>query len=442
LAAVAWLWLACPTFAASPQPPADPQSLPTIPGAAASDATKPQPGQLPPGQPPGAPRPKKGQAASTLPPGPWRFFPLGAAWLLDLGAAPSAPPAFEHAVGFVALQSGQLVSVDLVTGLTGWTRPASTRTALVADAGRLFLVGDGELEAIDQKDGKSLWRVPLPGKVVRRPAAKGGWVIVGLDSGDVTALRADDGKTVWSAPAGGPLTLEPRIEGDRVYLASPTRGLLACDVVTGRVLWERQVDGAITAVTAGPGAVYAGTAGRWFYALDDGSGKVSWHWRVAGEPIGIALEDRVVVTLMLDHTMRAFKTGNGAQAWRETLLYRPFAGPLSAPGQWLVAGHGAMVRAYNKTDGSRGGAFTLPSTPSPDGGPEQIETLVAAPYVRVTDSVFDDLLVLITQRGIMHAARRQLMPAATPLTTMPGVPFPAPAPPPAVTTTATSPTPP
>jgi outer membrane protein assembly factor BamB len=205
------------------------------------------------------------------------------------------------------------------------------------------------------------------------------------------------------------------------------------------VLWERQVDGAISAVTAGAGAVYVGTAGRGFYALKDGSGKVSWHWRVAGEPIGIALDDRIVVTLLLDHTIRAFKTGNGAQAWREALLYRPFAGPLSAPGQWLIAGHGAIVRAYNKTDGSRGGSFTLPSAPSVDGGPEQIETLVAAPYVRVTSSVFDDLLVVITQRGIVHGARRQLMPAATPLTTMPGVAFPAPAPPPAVTAPPPSP---
>ena len=89
--------------------------------------------------------------------------------------------------------------------------------------------------------------------------------------------------------------------------------MLACDIATGRVLWERQVDGAISAILATANGVYVGSAGRWFYKLDEGSGRVEWHWRVAGEPIGIALEDKVVVALLLDHTIRAFKDGNGAQ---------------------------------------------------------------------------------------------------------------------------------
>jgi outer membrane protein assembly factor BamB len=306
----------------------------------------------------------------------------------------------------------------------------STRIGLAADAGRVFVVGDGEIEALDASDGRSLWRVPLAGKVTPRPLARAGWVIVGLDSGDVTALNAETGKTVWTVPVGGALTFEPRIEGDRLYLASPTRGLLACDVATGNVRWERQVDGAVSALLPTAGAIYVGSAGRWFYKIEEGSGRVAWHWRVAGEPMGIAFDDKVVVTLMLDHTMRAFKDGNGGQAWREALQYRPFAGPIPASAQWLVAGYGGIVRAYARADGTRAGGYTVPASASADGGPEPIETFAVAPYVRTTDSIFDDTLVLVTQRGIMHAAKRQLTPPVTPLTAMPGVALPAPSPPP------------
>jgi outer membrane protein assembly factor BamB len=428
------LWSASTMPALAQPPPTDPAALPTTPQQAASEATRPQPRSATAGQA-GPQRP--GRATdSKAPTGPWPFLPLASAWTVDLGAAPSAAPAFDAAFGYVPLQSGQIAAIDLNTGATVWTRPASTRTGLIADNGRLFVVGDAELEAVDTKDGASVWRVPLAGTVVKRPAARGGWIVLGLDSGDVLAVRAEDGKTVWTMSAGGPLTIDPVIEADRLYLASPTRGLVACDLVTGRVLWERQVEGAISAVTAVTGAVYIGTAGRWFYAVNESSGRVSWHWRVAGEPIGIGVDDRVVVTLMLDHTIRAFKTGNGAQAWREALLYRPFAGPIAAPGQWLVAGHQAIVRGYTKEDGSRRGAYELPKAAAPDGGPEQIETLVAAPHVRVTPSIFDDALVIVTQRGVVHAARRRFTPPLMPLTTLtplPGIVVPAPSLPPGVT---------
>jgi PQQ-like domain len=432
--------LVCAAPGAAQQPPAS--ELPQTPQAAAAAATDPRVTTPQPQSPPPGPGPKN-RNAKKEPPGPWGFFPLGAAWTLELGEAPSAPAAFEGTRGFVPLQSGQIVGIDLTAGVVSWTIAGTTRTGLVADGGRIFVVGDGEIEALDGKDGRSLWRVPLAGKVTPRPAAKAGWLIVGLDSGDVTALSAETGKAVWTVPIGGPLTHEPRIEGDRVYLGSPTRGLLACEVTTGRVLWERPVDGAVSAVLATPGAIYVGSAGRWFYKLEEKSGRVAWRWRVAGEPIGIAYDDKVVVTLMLDHTIRAFKDANGAQAWREALQYRPFAGPIPAPAQWLVAGHGAIVRAYNRRDGGRAGGYTVPPAPSSDGGPEQIDTLAVAPYVRVTDSIFDDVLVLVTQRGVVHAARRQLTPALTPLTAPPAPALPAPSPPPGyVPPPPTAPTPP
>jgi outer membrane protein assembly factor BamB len=413
------------------------------PQAAASAATDPRVTAPRPQGPAGAPKNDKGKKGPT---GPWPFFPIHAAWTLDLGAAPSAPAAFSGSQGFVPLQSDQIVGIDLSTGAVSWTKPGSTKLGLAADSGRVYVFGDGEVEALDAKDGRSLWRVPLAGNITPRSVAKAGWLIVGLDSGEVAAISGDTGKTVWTLAIGGPPTHGARIEGDRVYFASPTRGVLACDIATGRVLWERQVDGVVSALLPTPGGVYVGSAGLWFYKLEPGSGRVAWHWRVAGEPIGIAVEDKVVLTLMLDHTIRAFKDGNGAQAWRETLQYRPFAGPIAASAQWLVAGHGATVRAYSKVDGARNGAYALPAAPSADGAPEQIETLAVAPYVRVADSIFDDMLVLVTQRGIVHAAKRLLLPPLTDVTAMPAPPLPAPAappgyvpPPPAATTPSPAP---
>jgi hypothetical protein len=65
--------------------------------------------------------------------------------------------------------------------------------------------------------------------------------------------------------------------------------------------------------------------------------------------------------------------------------------------------------------------------------------LVAPPHVRPGPTIFDDLMVVLTQRGLLHGARRQLTPPVSPLTVLPGASMPAPAAPPSATPTETVP---
>lgn len=358
---------------------------------------------------------------------PVPLYPLRGAWTASLAASPSAYPAFDAVHVYIPLSNGHVTARELQSGTEVWTRPAETTIALAADGDRVIVAGATELRALRAGDGELLWRVPAPGTLVRPPLARGGWVFVALDSGTVAGLHAETGETVWSAPLGGIATANLHVDGDRLYAGIKGGGLAALDVVSGQLLWTARLDGDPTALWVLPGRVFAGTTAPWFYALDGRDGNRRWRWRIGGDVIGVVAADDLVVALMLDQSMRAFRSGNGAQQWREPLTYRPAAGPVRAETVLLVTGHGPTLRLYALADGTRVANYGVP--PPGDAGGAPLDPLAAPPYFHDVPGFVGDLVVLLTAQGTLHAARRQLMPPLAPIKALPGTPLPVPSPP-------------
>ena len=355
------------------------------------------------------------------------FSPLEAAWNNDIVVSPSAPSATDGVRLYVPASSGVIFVVGLATGSILFSRPYPTKLVPVVADGRVLVTGDTVIDALKADDCSPLWKALLAAPAAFAPIARGGWVFVALTDGAVAGLRADTGEAVWRAAIGQPAAA-PVVEGDRLYAATTGGALQALSVSNGTPMWRATLDGDATAMAAVAGHVFVATSGRWLYALDADRGRVRWRFRIQGAAIGLAVDEDRVVAVTLDQTVRAFKIGSGAQAWRQELSFRPAGGPVITGASVLVTGFAPSVRAIDRRTGDLQGLYKIPLETNASG--ITLETLSAGPVLAERATIFEDMLVLVTQHGIVHAARRVFDRAASPITVLPGTPVAVPAPPP------------
>ena len=277
-------------------------------------------------------------------------------------------------------------------------------------------------------DGSPLWQALLPAPAGFAPVVRGGWVFVGADQRGGDGLRADTGRAVWSTMVGQPVAA-PVVEGDRLYAAASGGALQALSVTDGTAAWRVTLDSDATAMAAVAGHVFVATSGRWLYDLDAGRGRARWRFRIQGAAIGLAVDEDRVVAVTLDQAVRAFKIGSGAQVWRQELSFRPAGGPVIAGSSVLVTGFAPTVRAIDRRTGRNQGVYGIPLEADARG--ISLETLAAGPVLALRATIFDDMLVLVTQHGLRaHRAPPLRSGTVARSRCCPGTPVTVPAPPP------------
>jgi outer membrane protein assembly factor BamB len=373
-----------------------------------------------------APRPSR--SPEGLDRGAFPFFPLQGVWTDPVDVRPTAPIGTDGVRFAVPFANGELWLIDVATGSRLARRPFPTTFTPVFAGPDLLVTGDGVIDALRATDLESRWQRTLPAKVAFAPVARSGWAFVALADGAVLGLRTDTGAIVWTAPAAAAPTVAPCVEGDRLYTGGAGGLLQARDASTGADAWSVTLDGNVTALAAVEGHVFAATTSRFLYALDARRGRIRWRFRIAGTAIGLAVDEDRVIAVMLDQSARAFKIGSGAQVWRRPLSFRPAGGPVVAGGSVLVTGYAPNVRVLDRRTGELQGMYAMP-LPSATGG-IALEALIGGPVYQNGATVFDDLVILITQQGWIHGMRRLFDPPAAPLSVWPGEALPAPAPPP------------
>ena len=373
-----------------------------------------------------APRPSR--APEGLDRGAFAFFPLQPVWTDPVDVRPTAPIGADGVRFAVPFANGELWLVDVRSGSRLARRPVPTTFAPVFAGPDLLVTGDGVIDALRATDLESRWQKALPGKVAFAPVARSGWAFVALADGAVLGLRTDTGAIVWTAPAVAAPTVAPSVEGDRLYTGGAGGLVHARDAGTGADVWSVTLDGDVTALAAVEGHVFAATASRFLYALDARRGQTRWRFRIGGTAIGLAVDEDRVIAVMLDQTARAFKIGSGAQVWRRPLSFRPAGGPVVAGGSVLVTGYAPNVRMLDRRTGELQGTYTMPL--AAESGGVALEALIGGPVYQSGATLFDDLVILMTQQGWIHAMRRMFEPPGAPLTAWPGAALPAPEPPP------------
>ncbi|MGE0703179.1 MAG: PQQ-binding-like beta-propeller repeat protein [Vicinamibacterales bacterium] len=305
-------------------------------------------------------------------------------WSQPLGAALSAPPAFEGAHAYIPLDGERLEAFDLTRGARRWVAEVSPVTRPAVGESLVFVETSGELLALKRSDGSIAWRLALSDPLAAPIAWDIGWLITLSQAGVVSAYRAVDGHLLWQYETGIAPSAAAALAADRVYVPLSDGRIVALQVETGTLLWEQKLGGAPSDILALDDRIFAGSADRWFYAIDPRSGGIEWRWRTGGTIVGRpALDDRHVYFVSLDNVLRALDRGHGAQRWYAALPLRPNGPPVLAGPAILVSGLVPTLPAFLRDNGESAGQARLPGD------------LATSPYV-IEDS-WTPIVVVITR---------------------------------------------
>ncbi len=230
-------------------------------------------------------------------------------WRKQIGALGAASPAYSHGVLYaVTLQKapgvdqGEALALRARDGKLLWRFPLPGRSETSPIViGSHVIVGSesGDVYGLDRKSGKPDWQVHTAGAVKGGLAFDDGVLYGANYAGQVFALRASNGAYVWQSSTqglsfgrGGPVYSTLAVAYGRVFLGSIDTRVYSFDQDTGDLLWSHStgdwVYGA-PAVADTPKTnptVYVGSKDQNFYALDAKTGEVRWQKDTGGVILG------------------------------------------------------------------------------------------------------------------------------------------------------------
>ena len=194
------------------------------------------------------------------------------------------------------------------TGETKWnykTNGSINSTPLVANGKVLFLSYDGFFYALDQTDGKLLWKFKTEGESVFKvkdyyngsfqpdywdfylssAIEKDGVVYFGSSDFNIYALDIATGNKIWNYRTEGSIHSSPAISENSLVVGSWDSNVYCIDITTGKEKWTfatgKDIEGYIwLGVQASPsidnGTVYIGSRDAKYYALNIKTGDTLW----------------------------------------------------------------------------------------------------------------------------------------------------------------------
>jgi outer membrane protein assembly factor BamB len=172
-------------------------------------------------------------------------------WRTDVGGRVSAAPALaDDADGdaedtddvlFVARDDGELLALDARDGSVRWRESVGARaTAPVLvdeyDPSLVVVGTDGGVTARTAADGTERWHQAV-GRLRGPPAVADDHAFAAGADGIVHALALDDGTESWAVDTGAAIHGAPAVADDTLYVGNRDRNLVAIDIVEGTVDW-------------------------------------------------------------------------------------------------------------------------------------------------------------------------------------------------------------
>lgn len=223
----------------------------------------------------------------------------------------------------------------------------------IAVSGKLAVYANtkGEIVAINNNSGKVIWRFATSGKIYSTPAISGDRVVCASTDNTIYCLSLKAGKPIWKYETGKPIVACPAIDREIVFIGSSEGIFRAIDLKGGALKW--QFDGVNNFVESKPlvynGAVYFGSWGNAFYALDQFSGKLLWkREKYANRMLSpaavwpVAANGKVFIVAP-DRKMTALDAKTGVEIWD--------SGKYSCRESIGISGDGQQVYIKNMNEG-------------------------------------------------------------------------------------------
>jgi len=176
--------------------------------------------------------------------------------------------------------TGFLVAMNARTGRPKWRFNAQPieSTPLLRN-GKLYVGSwDGNVYAINAKNGRKVWEHQTGDRVNTSPAYLKGRIYIANDSGTLYALNAGSGQQAWSASEATEFFYATPVAAfGRIYIGSTDGTMYAYGAKTGNLLWAKPLGTYIySSAAVYDKKVYVGTYDGKLYALDAATGDVKW----------------------------------------------------------------------------------------------------------------------------------------------------------------------
>jgi len=215
------------------------------------------------------------------------------AWSAGAGAATDTTPAIVGGVAYFGDEAGNLHAIEETSGQSLFTVAdgAPIESSPAVDGGAVYFGDDaGNAVAVAAADGSPIWKTAL-GSAVSSPAVADGVVYLGTAGGRLAALDETTGAVNWTVPAGGAVTAPPAVDApDHLVVVTTATGLVtAVSSTTGDLVWTYQIGGAATGPMISSGRVYVASTTGAVVSLKESDGALMWSHNtgssVAASPI-------------------------------------------------------------------------------------------------------------------------------------------------------------
>lgn len=187
---------------------------------------------------------------------------------------------------------------------------------------------NGEIYALDIKNGKTKWTYKTAGKIYSTPAVWKNIIVVGSTDNHIYGIDIRNGKERWKIETQKAVLGSPTIHKGIGYIGGSDGTFRAIDIAKGKLLWA--FDGLKGYVSDKPliydNKVYFGTWGNEFYALNAQTGEKLWEWTNGASSrmlspaacYPVAAHGRIFIVAP-DRFMTALDANRGTVIWRKKL---------------------------------------------------------------------------------------------------------------------------
>ncbi|KAM7532468.1 hypothetical protein Aperf_G00000132752 [Anoplocephala perfoliata] len=274
----------------------------------------------------------------------------------------------------------------------------------IVDSGSLFIGShSGVFKRLDIDTGSEIWSRNVESRIEATACLIDELVVFGTLDGQLYALQVKDGEVVWTVDAGGAVKTAPtRVPGSsRLLIGSHGRRLLAIGK-SGCIEWSESLDQSpiVAPVTLDAKAEFAfvGTLGGGLHRIVIKTGSRDWSVDMLGPVFGapaLQAELHQVVVASADGGVHCLSEFNGVRLWNVTLTPRGgfFSPPIPLNSLQLplllLANQSGHLHAIESANGAT--AWTV------DCGTKMLES--------ATRTVFPTTPRVIQQTGLMLFAR-------------------------------------
>ncbi len=218
----------------------------------------------------------------------------------------------------------------------------------------------GTTWAIRSANRRILWKRRTAEIYDSTPAVSGDRIFVGsFAPGDVQALDRRPGRTLWRLPTGGAVESSPVVVDGIVYATSKDHRVYAIDERTGRVRWAFRTGGEVKdSPTVVAGRVYVGNYAAEVYSLDAKTGAVKWR-RAFGGVLGdriyssVPISGRTAYFVTVRGNVFALDTRDGSTRWQQSIPGYVYSTPALAGGKLFIGNYQGDVYAFDAETGNR-----------------------------------------------------------------------------------------